>query len=311
MTTDPFRKLLDPEFAIAGAKAIIEVVSPLLGEVINHATWAFQRCQSEKSSHAGIDEDLAAFILYRHVIEFTDAIEVLLSKVCAVPSVVLLRSSFEACLSLEYIMRSDYSNRSLAWLCEYGHRRLKMYHILDQNNALGKEFSRAWEQEFSSSFPTHVDVSTEISRLQVFLSKPHMVPIEKEYQRQKKAQKCSPKWFSLFDGPRDLRSLASLLKHQVEYDHLYRYWSSTTHAGDVAAYLTKSSQGTGAFKSIRYPEGFKDTSLLAVTLQLRATRLMIDHFRAGEDLSCWFSTKVKPAYDQLKSLQITIEDDEI
>src|SRR6185369_4224963 len=105
--------ILDPHFSIAGTRELIDIASPLLREVVNHATWAYARCQGEPSFEYIESECVASFMLYRHVIEFTDSIEVLVANGCSVPALTLLRSSFEACLGLEYIMESDFRNRSL------------------------------------------------------------------------------------------------------------------------------------------------------------------------------------------------------
>jgi hypothetical protein len=74
MPTEEFRPLLDRLEAIANAKPLADAACPLLREVVNHATWAMQRCHAATDAPGGENEDLAVFVLYRHMIELADAI---------------------------------------------------------------------------------------------------------------------------------------------------------------------------------------------------------------------------------------------
>ena len=94
---DPYRDILDPEGAVENAAGVIKVASPLLRELVNQATWALQRCHAASDKPVRGDEDLVPLTLFRHVIEFSDAIEVLVAQSCSVPVVPLLRSSKRAC----------------------------------------------------------------------------------------------------------------------------------------------------------------------------------------------------------------------
>jgi hypothetical protein len=82
MPTDEYKPLLDRQEAIGNAEPLAQVACPLLREVINHASWAFRRCDAASDAHGAENEDLAAFVLYRHLIELTDGIEVLCSASC-------------------------------------------------------------------------------------------------------------------------------------------------------------------------------------------------------------------------------------
>jgi hypothetical protein len=108
--TEPAFKLLNRSQSIADAKPLIERASPLLREIVNYSTNVFMRCMHAGNSGS---KDLPAFTLYLHMIEMTDGIEVLMSQACCEPAVPLLRSSFEASMSLRYMLQEDYENRSL------------------------------------------------------------------------------------------------------------------------------------------------------------------------------------------------------
>src|SRR5260221_5914328 len=123
MATDPFLEVLDTDRAKVEAKELMAVACPLLRELVNYATGAYVRClrDADKDRQGDENEDHAAIVLYAHVIEQIDGVEVLLANSCVNGAVPALRAAFEAALSLEYILISDadYVPRSLAWL--FGH----------------------------------------------------------------------------------------------------------------------------------------------------------------------------------------------
>ena len=100
MTTEPLKTLLDRELSKADAKEVISIASPLLQELVNYSTNAFARCATSTTGKE--NEDLATLLLYLHIIEMIDGVEVLLSQSCAIPAIPLVRSSFEALIRDNY-----------------------------------------------------------------------------------------------------------------------------------------------------------------------------------------------------------------
>jgi hypothetical protein len=286
MPTKQFEPLLYRELRKVEAKKIIEIASPLLQEEINYATNAFQRCQ--ESAVGAADEHLPMLASYLHVIEMTDGIEVLISQCCPIPAIPLLRSSFEALLTIDYIVETDYQQRAFAWLVYYVHERLKQYEMLDPSHPRGKEFlttlaaDKMSEYMKLSPFPK---LAQAIQNLKSLLSYPNYQIANSEYENLKRRQRRKPNWYSLFGGPSDLRKLAGHLNRGAQYDILYRYWSQISHAGDLSRFLTKTSEGSPAFKPLRNPEELKQVSKLASTFILDSTMKILSKFRAGEMLN--------------------------
>ena len=137
MPTEEYKPLLDRAHAIETAQPLIDAACPLLREVVNHASWAFRRCDAASDAHGGENEDLAAFTLYRHLIELVDGIEHLFAASCVDAAVPLLRAELEASLSLDYILQADYTRRSLAWSCAYLHSRIATHERRDARDASG------------------------------------------------------------------------------------------------------------------------------------------------------------------------------
>lgn len=296
MPTNPLDSILDRELSKAEAKEIIEIASPLLQELVNFSTNVLARCSTSKALSRREDEDVAVLALYRYMIEVTDGIEVLISQSISTASIPLLRSSFETLLSIEYILENDqgYVQRSLAWVTGYAHARLEMYERLDPSTNKGLEAKKLFGSDQIAAniqFPPIADIQRAIANLQIFLTKPHIQQVEQEYKKTKKR----PNWYSLFNGPNDLRMLANHLRRGGMYEVLYRTWSTTTHAQDFLPFMDKTIDGKPAIGRLRAPAQVREIASFTSTFMLEATRRMLKKFRAGEEdsLRKWYLSEIR------------------
>ena len=298
MPTKPLEKLLYRELSKVSVKELIDIASPLLQELVNFSTNAFARCAS--SSKGKVDEDLAILMLYLHVIEMTDAIEVLVSQSCPTPAQTLLRSSFEATLYIEYILEkeSEYVARSLAWLVGCVHNRLEAYRLFSPSAPPDRSVRRTLEEHKSEAMRALEvkDPAQDIENLENFLAQPHIQPVEKLFQEHRRW-----KWYQILDSSLcHLRALTRYLRREVEYLVLYKQWSSVSHAHDLSRFLARSSDGDPGFKSLRDPSTMRVVTSYAASFMLGTTRLVLGKFRPGEDLSQWYTTKVRERYRALR-----------
>jgi uncharacterized protein DUF5677 len=116
MPTDPQTMILDRQRSRATAIPLLQVASATLQEIVNYSTQLIIRCSDASKSEIQKNEEVSIFLLYLHMLEITDAIEVLISESCPYPATPLLRSSFEALIGMDYILREDFTRRSLSWL---------------------------------------------------------------------------------------------------------------------------------------------------------------------------------------------------
>lgn len=301
MATEALDSILDRDLSKVAAAGLISVASPLLQELVNHATNALVRC--DRSTTGGIDEDAAPLALYRHLIEVTDGIEILVANCAPSPAIPLLRSAFEALLGLEFVCEkgTTYVQRSLSWLVSYIRGRLRYYDCLDPDTPAGAQFAviRAEDKVASTmELPAPQVAKTLTRNLAPMLSKPHLQSIEAEYrarERGPRGRRRRPAWYSLFDGPANLRELALYLKRGALYDLLYRPWSRSAHAEDFGALV----DGDKTLKRLRDPANLKQAASLAASFMLAGTRIMIDKFRRGEDLRPWYIREVQDRYQEL------------
>jgi hypothetical protein len=303
MPTKPLESVLYRELSIAEGKQIIELVSPLLCELVNFGTNALARCATSTSVSGKVDEDVAILALYRHIIEMTDGIQVLLAQSCPNPVIPLLRSSFEALLSMEYILESDkdYTRRSLAWLVGYAHKRIDIYERLDPSTNKGKESKRLFDSDSITArihLPSVSDVQKAKASLQSFLAKPHIQPIEIEYSKSN-----GPKWYQLFGGPANLRTLAERLKRGGQYETLYRQWSTTAHAQDFLPFMAKTDTGEQTINRLRSSSMIGEIASFASTFILAATRHIVQKLHPGEDPAPWYRREIRERYRSIAGIE--------
>ena len=295
MPTDPRQDVLYRELSQLQAKEKTAVISPLMQEVVNFATNAFVRCISYSESAENVD--LAPFALHRHVMEMTDATEILLANGCPVAAIPLLRSSFEAVLFLEFIVENPdlYERRSLTWLASYVRRRLASYESLLGSGPRSEDFLESIEQDKTIKefpLPSRDIVEPAVDNLRQLLARDQFSEIMTEFD----AAGGFPNWFSLFGGPSNLRELARHLHLHAQYDVLYRQWSLATHAQDFSPFLASSPDGGKGIRGLRDVAPTKEVATFALVFLLNATRLLLDKFHPGEPWGNWYMREVRERF---------------
>ncbi len=192
------------------------------------------------------------------MIEMTDGIQVLVADSCCEPTVPLIRSSFEAFLSLSYLLKADYKNRSRSWLYFDYRRTTRKLQRLDPETASGKELALALGRDLPNvGFPKLSAQQREYIRKR----SDHQLfeDIDEEYKRTKHDRKIRrPDWYTLFNGPDNIQSLAKALSLEHFYIVLYREWSETAHAVDSSRYIEVLSDGTVVGHQLRLADNLKD-----------------------------------------------------
>ena len=223
--------LNEPDIAKALEKQTIDVARPCLAEIVQYGTDVLSRCV--KSAEGG-DEQVAILTTYRHVIEMVDACLALVAEACELPTTLILRSQFEALLSLMYLLEDDTEQRGRAWHVAKTHQKIDMHKLFDPVTPQGTEFAEEELRVMGDRVPK--DRSSEKIReswqkLESLLKTGDWAEVEEEWQRARKTRR-KPNWHSLFGGPNNIRELAEHVGMRHYYDLLYRQWASTHHVMD-------------------------------------------------------------------------------
>lgn len=299
MPTKPPTDLFDRDISKALVREWIDVAIPMIQEVVNHGVAAFTRCLTTAK---GGDENLAILMPYLHLLEMTDAVEILLAEAAPIPAQVQLRSTFEALLTIEYITKAAAPRRAFAYLVADIHRRLASWRAMDPNTPEGRRgreriATDAYTQDMR--IPDIPDIRARIENLETLLQKPDWREANVEYRRLKKILKRRPAWYQLYDGPKNLEELATHLGWPAHYDILYRPWSEAAHAHDaVYRKLTEGAKGEPAIHRVRDTSEFGTVVSLVVTFTLRATRRILSFYRPEElpAYKSWYLREVRESF---------------
>lgn len=295
MPTEAHADILYRDLAVVQVRDVYPDTSPLLIEVVNFGTNALVRAMSYGEGEENLH--LAAFALYRHILENTDAIQVLVENGCPATAAPNLRTSFEALLSLEYITESDdeYRIRSLSWLAGYARKRLRVYRSLLTSTQLGRDFLRSIEEDKTvRDFPSlpQDQVAEGVERMESLLARDQFIEIQKEFASFDR----EPRWFRLFDGPHNVRELARHLERSAQYDVLYRQWSSVVHGEDFSPFIARGPRGEMGVRGLRDLTKTNEVTTFATTFMLDAIRHILKKFHPGETWGNWYLREVQERY---------------
>jgi hypothetical protein len=189
--------------------------------------------------------------------EAVDGVAVLVRSGSAKNCSQLLRTAFEIQLGIKYMIESleTYSMRSLAY--EYFHwlENWKWEQRIDPDSDIGKQIRRECADH------PHLDVFDFKGRkplgpeLKATMDSDKFKEIRAELADMKANKRRGDNWYSLWNGPANLRSLAYHLKQGPLYEGLFRAWSSVTHGEGALKRIKGGRQGEVLVSPIRSPEG--------------------------------------------------------
>jgi hypothetical protein len=303
MKSDPNLNILNRALAKSDGNTLIEMANPVLEELVNYSTSVYLRCL-----HAGntTHEDVPAFVLYLHIMEMTDGIHVLISHSCCEPAVPLLRSSFEAFLSLRYLLEDDYRNRSQSWLYFDHLASSRRSQQLDPESDRGHELARVLSSEWPD-FEIPVLSADQLDYVRSLPRRDAFESIANEYERTRRDRKIDrPEWYTLFDGPQNGQKLAEHLSFERLYIAVYRDWSALTHARDSSRFIEKMPDGTTWGHQLRLAENLAKYSYLAGFFLWAATDSILMKFRPFEPNHAKWSADMKNRLVGLSNIEIEV-----
>lgn len=306
MPTKPLDFVLDRDMSKVQAKPIIDIASPALKEAINYATNVYERCRTSKKGSK--EEAFPIIASYLHMIQMVDSIEVLISSCCGAPANLLLRSSFEAKLSIEYMLEKRSRKRAIAWLVKYVIDQIEEFQRYDPSQQKGKEFHKLRSEDrlgLTGELPFLSETRITIDALRAALKQPVYSDVYSEYKRLMKKDNRTPNWFTLFNGPRNIRALALHLKQGFAYETLYRSWSGITHAGDFSHLSLPLEDGTSILGPIRNPLPIVHIAATALSFLIEATIVLLKEYRTGEvdSFHRWYAKEVEHKYGELVQME--------
>lgn len=308
MPTEPIKEL-DPE--IAGNAKAMEILGRWadgVQECANFGTHVAKWCYETPVWRD--DRALPLLLLFRNALELLLSISVLVRHGLADPCKILLRTLFETWMSIEYIAKKESSQRATCFLVWHAKRKRKSYLQSLADSPEYKQFRSALEKDslgLSRKIRPVDGVSRYIDNLDRLLDNPKYRKVAQEFERVRKAQKRNPNWFSLYDGPRDVKQLADQLAHSGMYEIIYRTFSVATHGMDVVDHkISRSDSGLTDIPQIRFALHAQMLTSLVISFACSIFRTMV-HFHRRNYMSKvdqWYRQEIQELQTWLASGEI-------
>lgn len=301
--SDLVSKILDRDVSRAQIEPIRIIAEPLLQDVIDDAVGVFARC-----SHTAPDGDANLGILppFHHIIEMVDGVQVLLAESGVAASLPVLRSAFEALVGIKYVLKENSENRALCYVVADLKDRIRWYDSMDPRTDRGTQYRQDIGLKDNPDYPIPPLDEVERGRAQIegLLEQPLFRPHSDEYERTRRARKGIPPWFSLYEGPRNLRELTRVTGDLDDYVILYSHWSKTAHAVDLSSQLGEK-EGIATIRVIRSPQNIEQQYLFATYFLLEAGRLILGYYRQGELVryAKWYKERISTRLERLEAIE--------
>jgi hypothetical protein len=306
MSSLPHLALLDREASRAAIRASIDNSTAMLTEIVNYGSQLFARANAsandaymrlgDRDAHlpkeAIGDFHLPIMLLFLHAIEVTDAIEVLLAQSVVTPAELPLRALFESVIQLEWLLQGDTARKSFAYQLFDVNNRLRFYRSLIPSTKEGQELTAArladhWVRDTSTA--TLGDPALAIKELVPLLDKPGYRQAAAEYARARGTRRVQ-NWFSLYDGPRTIKELATRVGRPMQYEIVYRQWSGSVHGAHLGQRVTKA----GGIRAMRQASAFPTILMHTAVLSLTALDLLGNFYRPDEEAARakWYTENI-------------------
>lgn len=296
----------------------------MMADAIDTSLHLFLLVLQETESQAlksGNDIHAVTLMLMYDFAESIDGVAVLVRKGAARNCAQLLRTALEIGLALRYIVENaeNFERRSLAY--EYFHLdgRLKWSQKCDPKHESGLQLKRELADDpFAGAFDVRergIDIKGNREIWERKLLSPRYVLVRDEIDRIKNGKKkaksegrafgeSASNWFSLWGGPKDIRTLAIRLKLLSMYESLYRNWSSVSHGGAAMDRIGESAGGgLVSITPLRSPKGLRDQCIHACHLTnglvLKAIEKLVPQMR--ETMTRCYTDHIRPAMDFIRN----------
>lgn len=307
MIVQPVNEVL-PRVADKELQKILDEFSRTIDEAVNFGTHLL--LWDAETKREGKDNNIPT-LFFRNIIEIADSISILIKHSSIDPATILFRSFLENNYSLLYMIDEKEKQRALAFMVWRAIKDLKYYNQFISNNQTSKELKAKIKKDNLNlnieQFFDRQDIKDVIDAKNVLLNKPEFKPIHKEYLRTcEKLNTKNPKWYSLFNGPRNFEGLASHLSKTTVYEFQYRKYSENVHITGIQKGFAKAGNDSAQIIQIRDFEHSKDVFSLTVSYILECfteyTKKRIPN--KMNDMKIWYNKFRNPYYKLISDVNI-------
>ena len=299
MPTKPTNKLfINYELEEPKTYSFINKCSDLYKEIANYGTSLLDSLLKIRLEHN--NKNLAQLCLLRHALNIMYSISECL-KIPAVGSIsILTRSLFEAQVSIKYILKSNTDKKSQCFIFCETKKKFDRYSILLKSDPNHKNIIKTVANDKTVDMikvPENI-VKKNLIDLKNILDKPEFKEIAIEYDSVRQKNDKKPSWYELFNGPKNILTLASDVGDSASYEVVYRVFSGQTHASE----LFSNTIVLDTFKAVNmFDSSYKPILKICISYALNILDIFIKHEIPTEEQrhNNWYLKEIRNLYNQL------------
>ncbi len=284
--------------------SLLNSYSSVLTEIVNFSShillWDIKKKREGKDNHIPT-------LFLRNMIDLIDGIAILTKSSSIDTAKLLVRSLFENNLYLTYMLQGDeklLSRCFMVWRVKNQIKTMKQY--VSSNQSSKEFFSKLKKDHIDVELGKYLDRKDTIEFLKTkadLLKRDDWKKVAIEYEKTAKRNR-NPKWYSLYDGPRNIEGLSLHLRKSFHYNFIYRNLSQYSHVTRVVKgfAFSKHEKDKAHIIQIRDFESSKEVLEYTVSFFLETLVGYINK-RLPEKSEArleWY-TKFKPAYEMVLS----------
>lgn len=292
MKTNPIENFIPKDLDPKVAKILLQY-SEFLEEIVNYGsnimTW-------KPNDYFKGDQVLPISLFLRNYLSYVDACSILVKYSSIEPCNGLLRTSFENLLYILHLIDNPSGQKGLSYIIWNAFEKNKILNKYDGTSETYLKLAEGFKNNEllkDEKPPILKDIDRLMENNKRLINSKKYSSIVKEYHRTKnKVKNKSVNWYSMFDGPSNIRELAIKLDLEPFYEILYKSWSSSTHGTSVIDGIVSGDEnGIAQINQIRLPFDAESVTGLCTNLSvlLFSKYIKAKHPDKNNDFKQWYA----------------------
>jgi hypothetical protein len=276
----------------------LNMMGRLIDDFVDYGGTVFEWMEN---SHRNTKFDTPIFTTFIHFLDTLDSIATLTKKGSTSGVKMLLRSLFESSLAFQYMVTEPREKGVLAYQVAFAYQEIKKRRKIDPKDDLGKEFIPKLSEFLQGTKIETMSIKESAKGFYSFLEREEVIPVNDEWKRLKKLKKNREfNWYSLFNGPSNIRELSSRFDLELIYEVLYQPLSTHSH-GSGTIKMFKEADGVSVLPGIRNPDGLQEHVIWTMNITMSTYQCCVRNLvpEKEKDHLLWYKQEVLPVSNEI------------
>ncbi|WP_188453779.1 DUF5677 domain-containing protein [Virgibacillus oceani] len=243
--------------------------------------------EDQKSKHKIIpDETFITLMMFRKIAERLDAIFVLLENKSENAARSISRNLIENFLYFIYVIdsRDRYKTRALSYYFSNLKDQINLSYLLLSKGQKGRKIRDYLNTENGDNEILINKAKRAKEHYQNCINSDKYINIKVEWNRFNKNGIKYPNWYSLSNGPKNLRELAGRCGYEVEYELLYGIYSRQVHSANVMDQF-ENVNGLAGIRNLRMYVNPTLELIFPLRLGIESLKRFIEFFEMDDEIN--------------------------